>query len=125
MGHKSLQENLADVPVVEEILRKEAVVIGTHGPLEVTLIFTSMGQQLAAALQRQGQAELAARVGNFSTTTQNQIVERLAVMEEEDKVREKRESEQLSQATGGVVPVPTPRVTPAPTPPARKLLRKL
>ena len=123
MGHKSLQENVADVPVVEEILRKEAAVIGTHGPLEVALIFTSMGQQTARALENRGQAELGARIFNFSTTTQNQIIERLAVMEEEDKVREQRESEQLSQASGGVVPVPTPRVTPAPTPPARKMLR--
>lgn len=123
MGHKSLQENLADVPVVEEILRKEAVVIGTHGPLEVTLIFTSMGQQLGRALETRGQAELGARVFNFSTTTQNQIIERLAVLEQEDKVREKRESEQISQATGGLVPIPTPKVTPAPTPPARKMLR--
>jgi len=123
MGYKSLQENIADVPVVEEILRKEAVVIGTHGPLEVSLIFTSMGQQAGRALELRGQPELGQRVFNFSTTTQSQIIERLAVMEEEDKVREKREAEQLAQATGGVVPVPTPRVTPAPTPPARKLLR--
>lgn len=125
MGHKSLQENLADVPVVEEILRKEAVVIGTHGPLEVSLIFTSIGQQAGRALEGRGQAEMGARIFNFSTTTQNQIIERLAVMEEEDKVREKRESEQLNQATGGVVPLATPRATPAPTPPARKLLLKL
>ena len=123
MGHQSRQENIADVPVVEEILRQEAVVIGTHGPLEVSLIFTSMGQQVGRALEGRGQAELGTRVFNFSTTTQNQILERLATMEEEDKVREQRESEQLSQATGGLVPVPTPRVTPAPTPPARKLLR--
>ena len=123
MGHKSLQENIADVPVVEEILRKEAVVIGTHGPLEVSLIFTSMGQQVGRALEGRGQAELGTRVFNCSPTTQNQSLERLATMEEEDKVREQRESEQLSQATGGLVPVPTPRVTPAPTPPARKLLR--
>jgi len=123
MGHKSLQENLADVPVVEEILRKEAVVIGTHGPLEVSLIFTSIGQQAGRSLEGRGNAELGGRIFNFSTTTQNQIIERLAVMEEEDKVREKRESEQLSQSTGGVVPIPTPRVTPAPTPPARKLLK--
>ena len=123
MGHKSIQENVADVPVVEEILRKEAVVIGRHGPLEVSLIFTSMGQQAGRAIEGRGNAELGARVFNFSTTTQNQILERLAVLEDEDKVREKQESEQLSQITGGAVPVPTPRVTPAPTPPARKLLK--
>lgn len=104
MGHKSLGENLRDVPYAEEVLRKEANIIGRHGPLEVTLIFTSMGQQLGRGLEARGQPALGARVFNFSTTTENRVIERLTELEEEDKANAARDKALEEAKANGTAP---------------------
>lgn len=101
MGHKSLEENLNDVPYAADVIGTEMDIIRRHGPLEVTLIFTSMGQQVGRAMEARGQADLGARVFNFSATTQNRIVERLAELEEEDhRAAEAKKAAEAARANG-------------------------